>query len=375
MKLTARSDALKRLFSKAFEAIPAKSPEPAFMNFLLTVKEDSVEVLASDGNITLKSVLPAKDEKGKEIIISAQPGALQVPAKLLTDIFSKIVDAVITLSLADDTTLSITGENTSYTLNTASGKEYPDIDMTFDASASASVTGAQFDSLFQSTSFAVAVRGTKQCFLGINVKAGGGKLAFLATDACRLAQKTVEAPDAPEMTFTVPVKVLSMIDRTEDLKEVKFELGDGKALFQVGNTTYQTRLYNGEFPSPERIRPNATPYTLTVNPEEFVAALDRVTIVTMGDPSSIARLVCSKERVEIVASSQAYGTAKEHLKGAKFNGDLFEISFNVRYVTEAIKALNAKEVTLAFAGEGKLFLVESSDLSNIQIITPIRASM
>lgn len=377
MKLTAKADALKKIFQRAADAIPAKSSEPAFMNFLLTVTEDSLEILASDGNITLKTKLSGKDEKGENVIISAEPGRIQVPAKILVEMVTKMVGNVITLNLTDDTNLSVSDENTFYNINSIDAKEYPDIEMESDPSSSSSVTitGEQFISMYQCTSFAVAVKGARQCFLGINIKSGDGRIAFLATDACRLAQKTIEVPDAPEMSFTVPVKVLSMIAKTENLKEVKLELGDGKALFSVGDTIYQSRLYNGEFPSPEKIKPAITPFSLTVDSNEFISALDRVTLVTMGDATPLAKLTCSADGVEIAASSQSYGAAKEHLKNASFNGDIFQIGFNIRFVTDAVHALNSKEVTLAFAGEGRLFMVQNGDDSNLQIITPIRASV
>ena len=141
------------------------------------------------------------------------------------------------------------------------------------------------------------------------------------------------------------------------------------------DTIYQSRLYNGEFPSAEKIKPAVTPFSLTVDSNEFISALDRVTLVTMGDATPLAKLTCSADGVEIAASSQSYGAAKEHLKNASFNGDIFQIGFNIKFVTDAVHALNSKEVTLAFAGEGRLFMVQNGDDSNLQIITPIRASV
>lgn len=375
MKLTARADVFKKVVSKAADAIPQKSPEPAFMNFLLTVTDGAFEILASDGTITLKTKVSGKDEKGNDLVIASEPGKIQIPAKMLIDTVTKMVGDTVSLTLTDDSILLLSGGTTQYNLNTAPGAEYPDIDMSFDPSASITVSGEQFLSLFQSTSFAVATRSTKQCFTGINIKTLGGALSFLATDACRLAQKTVHIENAPDVEFTVPVKVLAMIAKSEKLKEVKFELGEGKALFLVGDTIYQTRLYNGEFPSPDRIKPTNTPYTLTVDSNEFSAALDRVSVITLGDPSPLAKLICSPEGVDLIAKSQAYGAAKERLTNAKFSGDLFEIGFNVRYVTDVLKALGSKEVTLAFAGEGKLFMIENGDDSVVQIITPIRSNM
>ncbi len=337
MKLTVKAEALTRILTEAIDAIPAKSTEPAFLNFLCTVTTDSLEVLASDGNITLKAALPAQEGKVQNIIDSA-PGKFQVPARLFLEIVRKLGGPVVTLTLADTTVLSVSDERTFYTLNTFSPEEYPDIDMEFDESKAVKVSAPEFIKLFQCTSFAVATKGAKQCFLGVNIRTEDEKLCFLATDAMRLAQRSIALPAAPELKFTVPVKVLGMIAKKEGIKDVLIEPGEGKALFKAGQTIFQSRLYNGEFPSPERIRPAATPYVLTVNSDEFLAALDRVTLVTMGNLASIARLTCSRDGAELVASSQPFGTAKEKLDKFSFEGDLFEITFKVRFVAEAVRA-------------------------------------
>lgn len=374
MKITVKAEPFKQIISRVADSIPAKTPEPAYMNFLLTIKEDSMELLGSDGSTTMKSILSKTDKKGEDVIIAADPGKIQVPAKLLVEVVSKMTGNLITLNLIDETILSISDENTFYKINSMNGNEYPDIDMEFDGAVTVKVTGEQFHQLYQSTYFAVATKGTRQYFTGINVRANSGKISFLATDACRLAQKTVELGEGADMVFTVPVKVLGMVDKMDDLEDVTISFAEGKALFKVGDSIYLTRLYNGDFPSADKIKPVNTPYTLTVDAAEFVAALDRVTLVTMGEPSPIAKLVCTPDGVEVAASSQNNGAAHEVLKNAKFNGEMFQILFNVKFVGDAVRALGTKDVTLAFAGEGKLFVVQNGDDSNLQIITPIRSN-
>lgn len=373
MKLIVKADALVKVLTEAFDAIPVKSTDPYFMNFLLNIKEEGLEVLASDGNCSIKVQLPKSDGKN-ENIVSLEPGSIQVPAKTFLEISRKLSGSTITLDLKDSE-LFVSDGRTSYNLTTSDAKEYPNISVDFDDAKAIKVSYPDFAKLFSSTAFAVATKGTKPCFLGINIRTEGDKLYFLATDACRLAQKSVTIQAGDDVCFTVPVKVLSMIAKKSDAKEVDIELGDGKALFKVANSILNSRLLNGEFPSINRIRPQNTPYKLTVNSEDFLKSLDRVTLVTQGNLSSIARLTADKDHAELTAFSQPIGNAKEVLENFTFEGELFDISFNIRFVGEAIKALASPKVTLAFAGEGKLFMVENGDDSNFQIITPIRSNM
>ena len=57
----------------------------------------------------------------------------------------------------------------------------------------------------------------------------------------------------------------------------------------------------------------------------------------------------------------------------KYEGQNLKVSFNSEFVTAAVKALNAEDVTFAFVGEMKPFVIRNaSDDSVIQIVTPVR---
>lgn len=374
MQLKIKAAVLTKMVSEACDAIPANTTEPVYKNFLLKVDQtengSSVEILASDGTVTLKSVLSQGDEKDPDII-EVQPGSLQVPAKMLVDMTRGLEGSIITLTTVDTSLLRVSDEGTSYNINTSAADEYPDVYMDFDESKAVKVGFSDFVRLYQSTSFATAVKGMKQCFTGINVRIENGRLYFLATDACRLAQMSVAIDTDQNLRFTVPSKVLQMICKNDGAKEVWFELGENKALFKAGNTVYQSRLYTGDFPSLEKITPKNTPFLLTVNSEELLTALNQVALVSGTSSIPVAKLTCASDSVELVSSYQG-NTAKANLKKFTFEGDLLVISFNIKYVTEAIKALNAPKVTLAFAGESRIFLVQSDDPYNNQIVTPIR---
>ena len=58
----------------------------------------------------------------------------------------------------------------------------------------------------------------------------------------------------------------------------------------------------------------------------------------------------------------------------QYEGGRFDISFNVDYVIDAIRAAQSEDVILSFAGEMNAFKVTSPvDDKIIQIITPVRS--
>ena len=86
MKLTIKRAALLKILSLAYEAVPVKSTEPAFVNYLIDISNENIEILASDGNITIKGVIPTTSDD----VINSVPGKIQVPAKYLLDIMRKL---------------------------------------------------------------------------------------------------------------------------------------------------------------------------------------------------------------------------------------------------------------------------------------------
>ena len=81
----------------------------------------------------------------------------------------------------------------------------------------------------------------------------------------------------------------------------------------------------------------------------------------------------SEHGVEISSKSSQIGSAVEKLEMFRYEGAPLRISFNSEFVLAAIRALNCEDVTLAFVGEMKPFVVKNAkDDSTIQIVTPVR---
>ena len=81
----------------------------------------------------------------------------------------------------------------------------------------------------------------------------------------------------------------------------------------------------------------------------------------------------NEEEITVSSRSQQVGDAKESLQLFKYSGERLQISFNVEYVSAAIRALKSDDVVLSFLGEMKPFTVTRKDDDKvIQLITPVR---
>ena len=193
MKLTIKRQTLLKMLNYANQAIPAKSAENQFLNFLIIVSAEKVSIVASDGTLSTKVEQEAKDDKGKDVILNEEDGMIQVPAKYLLDIVSKLGGDVVTLNMVDTNYLNISDDATNFNLVTKDGREYPDIDLNLpEESHGFTVPLKDIRKLYETTAYAVATKGPKEIYYGINVSVRNGKLYFLTTDSYRMARYAVE---------------------------------------------------------------------------------------------------------------------------------------------------------------------------------------
>lgn len=367
MKLTIKRAPFEKLLETVFEAIPIQTAEADFKNFLLTVNDSGITVLGSDGELTIQGVINVGDPDNP--IVNSDPGSVQVPAKYFLDIMKGLQSEVVTIELVDASVLCVSDEKSQFQLKISKAEEYPNVDITSDSTEIITLKSADFLSLYNSTAFAVATRGPKQLFTGININAKEGRITFVATDSFRLARKYVVIEGDHHVSITVPSKALGVVSHMVGYEYMQMVVDTTKVLFKVGSFVIASKLYNGEFPNVDRIIPTGTNYLLTVNSKDFIASIARITIV--GNTKILVN--ASAEQTEISSKDVNVGSSKEVIHDAKFEGDRFSIIFNATFVTDAIKALNSEHVTLAFCAENRAFIVKSDDETVTQVITPIRS--
>lgn len=382
MKLTIKRVEFLKLLTFASQAIPAKTAESQYLNYLIEVTDSAVNVIASDGSISTKVSAEKTDEKGNDIIFTLEPGLIQTPAKILLDMISKLGGEIVTLEMVDTGLLNISDEISDFNLVTKDGEEYPDVNLVIPEEASGfKVPLKDLKELFDTTSYAVSVKGPKELYQGINVRALGGKLVFLATDSFRMASLAIpEANQDTNFVFTCPVKSLDMVTRIADTEDCTIYFDEQRALFVAGNVMISTRLLHGDFPSVDRLIPPAFKYSVSLTTEEFLKAADRVKIISSAEDknSQVKLTLVNNGNVTLSARSTNYGNSQEKLKDAVCvlpeNETIFEIAFNIDFVTAAVKALRSEKFTLVFSAPTKMFMAKNDNPENIQIITPIRMS-
>ena len=340
MRFTIKREEFLKGLNIASRAISSKNAKAVLENFKLELNEKGLFITGTDENISIKTQVPYKLGE-EDIIRNYKEGSVLIKARLLVEMIRKMDTEEITLDVIDSTiaTISNTNNRSEYSLNCVKVDEYPDLDL--DATGTElTLSKADFDILVSQTTFAASLKEQRPILTALNLEASNGTLT---------ATHLLEGKDSLDIAFS-----------------------DKKALFTIGTTIVATRLIAGDYPNTKNIVPKVTNYLLEVNANDLMKAIERANILSI-DRENIVDLSMSEDSIEISAKSSQVGSAVERIDVFKYVGQNLHISFNSGFVIEAVKALGSADVTLAFVGEMKPFVVENaSDDSVVQIVTPIR---
>ena len=371
MRFTIKREEFLKGLNTAARAVSSKVAMPVLENLKLELTDRGLFITGSNLDITIKTQVPYKLGE-EDIIRNYKEGSTLIKAKLITDIVRKVDSDEITLDVIDSTIATISNNRSEFRLNCVKVDEYLDLDLEANGTQ-LTMSVADFNTLVNQTAFAASLKEQRPILTALNLEARDGLLIATATDSARMARKTINIPEGIEFLANVPAKMMVEVNHLLEGKEsLDIAFSDKKALFTIGTTIVATRLIAGDYPNTKNIVPRVTNYSLQVEANDLMKAIERANILSI-DRENVVDLTMSEEGVEISAKSSQVGSAVEKIDNCRYVGQNLKVSFNSEFVIAAVKALGSQDVTFAFVGEMKPFIVENaSDDSVVQVVTPVR---
>ena len=371
MRFTIKREELLKALGIASRGIASKSPIAVLSNFKLELNEEGLYITGSNYDLSVRTLIPYT--KGEETIIwNHKEGATLINAKIINEIVRKMDSSEIVFEIIDSTIATISDKKSEYKLNCVRPEEYPDLDLDI-TGTELTLTTADFDLMVDQTAFAASNKEQRPLLTALNLEASNSLLTAVATDSARLARKTMKIREGVEFVANVPAKmVVEVAHLVSEYSHISISISDKKALFAFGSTIVATRLVAGDYPNTKNIVPKFSNYTLEVNAQDLVKAIDRANILSL-ERENVVNLYMDGERVEVSAKSSQVGSATENLEIFRYEGEALSVSFNSEFVCAAVKALGSQDVVFSFVGEMKPFVIRNaSDDSVVQVVTPVR---
>ena len=351
-------------------AISSTTPLRSLSGIKLSLTDNSLTLIASDSNISIKTSINNNDSS---TLVIKETGEIVLEAKYLLEIVRKIDGNDVGVETIDGTLVKIFGGNSEFKINGMEADEYPLINFDIKDSQPFKLETTLFNQIIDETVFACSDKETRPVLTGVNLKAQNMKLYANATDSYRLASKVIDIDTDLNFNITVPAKYLTEIYHSiSSEKEVTIAIDNQKISFLFGNSIIDTRLLDDEFPDTNRLIPTSFSQKLIVSSREMINALDR-TLFIKADGKNTIKMKIDNEKIELTSTNQSILSSFETIKVISYEGAPLEISCSGKYLQDAIKSIGSDEITINFSGELKPMVVQrDGDNSLIQLISPVR---
>lgn len=376
MHIALSRDQLSFGVGTVLRAVSPKSTLPILSGIKMEAFGTQVKFTATDLEFGIETIIDARVET---------PGSIVVPARYFAEISRRLPAQDVTLKFnAADSSLEISSGRASFSIKTMDPDEFPSLPELSDGSPWY-IPEADLRKLIRETALAASTEDARPFLTGVSVTTDPGSITMVATDSFRLAYRTMPLSDdiRPSRTCIIPARMLNELARNltaDGTRDVSVVISERHAMFRVGDTTYVTRLLEGQFPDYKQVLPKSYNTRITADTAALLAAVERTSLLGKDesgkDEYSTVRLAMSSDGegggfVTVSASTTEVGRAREEL-AVRMEGPDVQVSIRARYLTEVLKVLSEDQVTLDFTGPlNPIALRPLGDDNYIYLIMPL----
>ncbi len=305
----------------------------------------------------------------------SDPGECILPAKLFGDIIRRLPEGPVTVVVDENFKVSIRAGYASFNISAESSEDYPELPDVNEGRA-VPIPQCRLKELISGTIFSVSENQGRPIHTGVKFEVTDDAITAVAVDGFRLARRTwhPESGTGREMNFVVPSQGLKEVEKilTDSEEEAAFTLGLKHILFQVGSATLICRLLEGDFLDWRRVVPSNCPIQLVANVAEISSSVERVGLMVSEKYKSPVRCVFGHNEL-LMRTNTTIGAAEDRCSIAG-DGKELEIGFNVRYLSDALRAVPSEEVTLELTnGLSPIVLTPADDKQDYAyMVLPVR---
>lgn len=352
MKVSVLQENLAKGLSIVGRAVPTRPTMQVLANVLLETEEGRLKLAATNLELGITAWIGAKIE---------EDGAITIPARTFIDLVNTLSRERVDLDLnVRSQTLRVHCGATNSNIKGIDSNEFPLIPQAGDDPGIA-IPGAVLREMITQTVFSAATDDNRPILTGVYTRVTPEKIIMAAADGYRLSVRTapleIGAPQTLEMI--IPARTLSEMARiiSDEDEEVLVSIprGRNQVIFHLKNVDVASTLLDGKFPDYDAIIPKSFSTSTVAYTADLLTACKRADIfardvnnnakvtITPADSPSAPGLV------RLSATSTERGDA-DAIVDATIQGDVQEISFNVRYLIDVLNVVKEEQVLLQSNG-------------------------
>lgn len=344
MEFVAKQSALLRELSLVQGIVEKKNTVPVLANVLLTASTESVNVMATDLEVSVRSSLTAEVKR---------EGALSVSARKLHEIVRALPEADVRFKADGENWATITCQQSRFRIMGLPREDFPNLPSPGkDDKVTFSIQ--QFKEMIHKVIFAVATDDARYALNGALMILDTSSVSLVSSDSHRLAcvrRPLVGKGPSREIRVVIPQKALGELSRiAEEVGgEIVFSRLENQIFFEMGRCTLASRLLEGQFPSYEKVVPAGNDKKVELERTSFGNAVRRVSLIA-NERSKAVKLALSRGTLEVSAKNPELGEASESLEVDYSGGDVV-IGFNARYLLDFVNVTQSDRITFELKDE------------------------
>ncbi|MCE4961864.1 DNA polymerase III subunit beta [Staphylococcus chromogenes] len=356
------------------KAISPRTTLPILTGIKIEATNEGVVLTGSDSEISIEITIPNQVD-GEDIVEVKEPGSVVLPGRFFVDIIKKLPGKDVKLSTNEQFQTLITSGHSEFNLSGLDPDQYPLLPQVSSDDA-LQLPIKVLKNIIAQTNFAVSTSETRPVLTGVNWLIQENELICTATDSHRLAVRKLKLEEEIEdKNVIIPGKALAELNKimTENEEHIDIFFASNQVLFRVGHINFISRLLEGHYPDTSRLFPENYEIKLGLDNNDFYHAIDRASLLAREGGNNVIKLSTGDALVELSSTSPEIGTVKEEVTAQDVEGGNLKISFNSKYMMDALKAIDNDEVEVEFFGTMKPFILKPKDDDTVtQLILPIR---
>ena len=348
MRISCLQDNLARGLNIVGRAVaPRTATLPVLTHVLIASDNGRLKIAATNLELGVTCWIGAKVET---------EGAITVPARTLADLVALLPPTQVELELNSRTqSLRVQAGKTDANIKGIDAQEFPIIPA-FNPGGAAFVEPDILKKLIAQVAFAAATDESRPSLVGVQTKLDGDTISMAATDGFRLSVRSgkLKEPVGEARAIIIPAKALAEVARVigdqKDPVAISVTPSHGQVLFHLANVDVVAQLIDQRFPDYDPIIPKKHDTRTVVNTADLLKACRQAGIFARDSLDTVRMSIKPGEDVDpgklkITARADETGDNQSDLE-ASVNGSEIDIGFNVKYLIDALGAIDTPQVSI-----------------------------
>lgn len=366
MELSITQENFARALNAVGRVASNKAGLPILNNILLRTDGNRLLVAATNLEIATTQYIGAKIVK---------PGAITVPARLISEFVSSLPKDTIELKVVNDNIHLKCGNYTSI-INGVIADDFPELPtINEESSISYTINVEDFKQAVSQTIITASSDSTRPVLTGVYWHSHEGQLFLAATDGYRLSERRLVETKS-DVSAIIPTQTLQEVLRTiaDTSETVDILFDETQVRFRINEAEIISRLVDGNFPDYRQLIPASSETSAVVNKQEFVRVTKIAGLFARESGGSVTMTVDpDKKTVSLHSIASEMGENTSELTAEVQGGG--QVTLNSRYLSEALSVIDDDTITFSFSGKLSPCILKSvkKDTNYYHVIMPLKS--